>query len=644
MMSIFQPISLRSLFWFLAWIPLLFFHVGYWATWGGFAAAAFVSSFGSSKWCQRFFTSCSWTFILTSAMGTTLVLWTISAPGLWIALGCGLKVALNIHQLIIGFSLVAGCIAVGTSLVRWPLARLGESLCMMGLLGAIFSAHRHGMIHQPRWMVDFFVERSWNVLGMLRIGGVLAALTGVLYLISLALAEGGGAKWKRLVMLLVGTTLVWAVSDQIAAPAVNLPPAEPPPMSSDLPPPPPPPDRVALVIFEDWFRPPQEILFSLAQVAKDSVSSSDTTGKKTISSQVHLLAEMPVVPALIHSVASEPLKIRRPFLASYRFVSTLSSVDPTEVLGPEELGDPAWSPEQKKTFVEVQPHQKMDLLVTEITKDEPLSGGKIAKIKEWLEKSIAVSEKAVVKDTGKPLQDLIAGKQSCGMEQLSVALVDMLRRAGIPAQLNEGFVYAPGPEFKKEILLTSLHRQHWAEVFLAGVGWTPVPLHPENVLDKTDPPPQPDLEDLLARLNEQEDPDQSSVAGIQVKAPIGHLLKILCVGLLVLILHPFLLAFSRKSLLLSLRHELSILRLSGLTRGFGESWEEFIERTKLRSNICSMALSRTLDLVKAASEPNGESSRVEPAWLAFQVWFILPGLLIQRMIHQFNNNPNHLTA
>jgi hypothetical protein len=280
----------------------------------------------------------------------------------------------------------------------------------------------------------------------------------------------------------------------------------------------------------------------------------------------------------------------------------------------------------------------------ELIKDEPLSGGKIGKIKEWLEESIAVSEKAGDKDSGKPLQDMIADKQPCGMEQLSRALVDMLRRAGIPAQLNEGFVYAPGPEFKKEILLTSQHRQHWAEVFLAGVGWTPVPLHPTNILDKPDPSPQPDLEDLLARLNEQEDPDQPPVTGIEVSTPMIHILKFFSVGLLGLVLHPLFLAFSRKSLLLSFRHELRILRLSGLARGFGESWEEFIERTKLRSRFCSDALSRTLDLVKAASEPQGESSRVEPAWQAFKVWFILPWLLIQQMLHKFKNKPNQLTA
>ena len=643
-MSIVQPITLRSLFWFLAWSPLLYLHVGYWALWGGLTAASFASSFSLSKWCQRFFTSLSRASTFAAAMGATLVLWAISAPGLWIMLGCGLKMALNIHQMIVGFLLVMGCIAVANSLARWPLARLGEALCMIGLWGAIFSAHRHGMIQHPRWMVDLLVEWNWNVLEGLRIGGVFAALAGVLYLISLALAEGSGAKWKRLVMLLFGTIVVWAFSDRIGAPAVNLPRAEPPPKSSDLPPPPPPPDRIALVIFEDWFRPSQEILFSLAQVEKDDVSSSDTTQAKTINSQVHLLVEMPMVPALIRSVASKTMKVRRPFVASYRFVSTLSSSDPTGALGPEELGDPAWSPEQKQTFVEVQPHQKLDLLVSEIIKDEPLSGGKITKIKEWLEESIAVSEKAGEKDSGKPLQDVIADKQPCGMEQLSRGLVDMLRRAGISAQLNEGFVYTPGPEFKKEILLTSQHRQHWAEVFLAGVGWTPVSLHPNNVLDKADPSPQPDLEDLLARLNEQEDPDQPPVTGVEVRTPMIHILKFLFVGLLGLVLHPLLLAFSRKSLLLSLRHELRILRFSGLARGFGESWEEFIGRTKLRSRICSDALCRTLDLVKAASEPNAESSRVEPAWQAFKIWFILPWLLIQRMLHKLKNNPNHLTA
>jgi hypothetical protein len=643
-MRLLQTVTLRSLFWFLACSPLLYLRLGNWAPWGAFAAAALVSSLVLSNWRERIFKYRSPALAFAAAMAVVLMGWLVSAPGLWIRLGCDLEMALDIHQMILGFSLVGGCIAAWQSLDRWPLARLGEALCMMGLFGAIFSAHRHGMIQQPRWMVDICVEWNWNVLRGLRIGGFLAALAGVLYLILLALAEGRGAKWKRFVMWMVGAAVVWAVSDRIGAPAINLPRAEPPPMSSDLPPPPPPPDRVALVIFEDWFRPPQEIFFSLARVEKDVVSSRDTTRAKTIKSQVHLLVEMPMVPALIRYVASETLKVRRPFVASYSFISTLSSGDPTEVLGPEDLGDPAWSLEQKRTLVEVQPHQKVDLLVMELIKDEPLSGGKIGKIKEWLEESVAVSEKAGDKNSGKPLQDIIADKQPCGMEQLSRALVDMLRRAGIPAQLNEGFVYAPGPEFKKEILLTSQHRQHWAEVFLAGVGWTPVPLHPNNILDKADPPPQPDLEDLLARLNEQEDPDQPSVTGKEVRTPMIHILKFLFVGLLGLVLHPLLLAFSRKSLLLSFRHELRILRLSGLSRGFGESWEEFIERTKFRSRFCSDALSRTLDLVKAASEPKGESSRVEPAWQAFKVWFILPWLLIQRMLHKFKNKPNQLTA
>ena len=503
-MIIFQSILVRSVFWLLAWTPLLFFRVGRWSALGCLAAAATVSVVSLSRRGSRFLSARFPALLLIGVVTAMVVAAVVSAPGFWLSFGCPLGAALMIHQIMAGFSLAGCSILAGQALSRWTLTRLLEAICMTALLASVFAAHRYGMIQQPAWMVDVFVERNWNVLRGLRTGGLVAALVGMLYLVLSDIAAGMGSKWKRLTMVLVGIAVAWSVSDRIEAPAVNPPRAEPPPpMSSDLPPPPPPPDRVALVIFQDWFRPSQEIFFSIAP-AENAGDSKVDNGGKTIRSEVHLLGDAPAVPALVRSVASEPLKARKPFVASFKIVSIPSSFDPTEVLAPEEIGNPLWTQCEKNNFLEVQPHQRMDQLVADIIRDELLVGGKIARIRDWLEKNIPVSEKAGSKYPGSPFQDLITGRKPCGMEQASRALVDMLRRAGIAARSADGFVYAPGPEFKKEVLLTSQHRQHWAEVYLGTGGWTPLPLHPENVLDKADPVPQPDLEDLLARLNDQQ--------------------------------------------------------------------------------------------------------------------------------------------
>ena len=635
-MSLFQPMLLRSVFWFVAWIPLLSFQIGKWAVLGGLVSAALVSLTAGKKWHKAILHRS--VFLIFMALTLVFIGPILSAPGVWIRLGLDLERSLEIHQVILGFSLVFASIIAGQSFSRWPLGRFGEALCMMGLLAAIFSEHRHGMIQEPRWLMDIFIEWNWNVLKGLRIGGFFAAFVAMVYLISSAHADGTGGKWKRFTTLLMGTALFWMVLDQIGSPSVLPPREEPPPLSSDLPPPPPPPDRVALVTFEDWFRTPKEILFSLVKVNPDSAARHVRTNEKTIQTRVHLLVEMPSVPALIGTVASETLKARSPFVAAYGFRSIPSLGDPTEVLGPDELEDPSWSPEQKKTFIEFQPNPKVDLLVSEIIKDEPLAGGKIAKIKEWMEQNIPVSEKAGRENPEKPIQDVIVEKQPCGMEQLTRAFVDMLRRAAVPAKLNEGFVYAPGPEFKKEILLTSQHRQHWAEVFLTGSGWSPVVLHPDNVLDRTEPPPQPDLEELLARLHEQEVHEPAFLADQELEIPAFHFAMASVVGLFFLALHPLFLALSRRPQFSSLRHELRMLRLSGFERGFGESWEEFIERTASHSRTSSRALSRTLKLLKTAKEGDGKSSRIESSWQACKIWWNLPWLLTQRIFRASTQN------
>jgi hypothetical protein len=84
------------------------------------------------------------------------------------------------------------------------------------------------------------------------------------------------------------------------------------------------------------------------------------------------------------------------------------------------------------------------------------------------------------------------------------AAAELLRLAGLESRVISGFRYDPGKgsafHFKEVILLTDAHSAYWVEWRTPETDWRPLVIHPETVLDdKAQPPPEEDLENLLAQ-------------------------------------------------------------------------------------------------------------------------------------------------
>ena len=618
-------LPVRSFFWSLAWSPLLTWKVGPWAPAG--AALAVV---GLCIGARRLSGASCWR-ILGGAACMVLAAIGLGQPGLWTGLGVGLGTALGLHQALVGLGLVASSTLAGLALREWRVAKLGEAFCMAALLGSMLAAHRHGMVHQPAWFSDLLLSRGWNLLDGLRFAGLGGAGLGIVYVLSASLAEGRRLTRSQALLLLAGLWAAWAVSSRVGSPQIHRPPPPPPPLSSDLPPPPPPPDRVALVVFGSWFKPSGPVLFSTTP--PESRPGAVGAPPREVESEVHLFEASDRPPALISAAALEKLPARKAFAGRYRIRSVPPGTSPTEILGPEELGAPDWTPEQLAKATEYPPHPELSALAARLAEPEALAGGRIGAIKVWLEKNIPVSEKAAPTEP-QPFEAFAAGllaRKPCGMEQLARAAVDLLRRAGIPARLAEGFAYDPGKEFKRELLLTSQHRQHWPEVYLKESGWTPLPLSPEQILDRPEPPPQQDLEDILARMNEEPDAPLPAAASGEQRATRRLALLLAGAGGCLVLLHPLFLFLLPRTSRASLRHELRLLRLAGLARAFGESWEEFAGRISVRSPRCGSALLGTLKVVIQSLD--GEGSQVRPVLHAMMVWLLLPKVFVLRLFN-----------
>jgi hypothetical protein len=632
-MNGFYILVARSVFWLGACSPFLSLKIGLSSLWGAIFAVLAICGASRARRVSEALRNRAFGLFLTGAILVLAIGSVMSAPGLWLRIGCGFETALVLHQIALGFSVVSICVFVGQAFARWPLFRLAEAFGMVMLSSAVFAPHRHGMIHQPAWLADAFMDSGWNVLDGLRLAGIAAAAAGVFFLMASSLPPGKVEIWKRFTVTFAILLLAWFFSAQVGAPPLSVPKVERPPLSSDLPPPPPPPERVALVIFHDWFHQSQEIFFSSNKITSIMSDIKADVSDPAIRSEVHLLESGEKIPSLLRALDWAKLPARKPFIASYRVHSSPLAEDPVDALGMDELGSADWTPAQKMEFLETAPHSEMETLVESLAAEEPLVGGKIARIRRWLEQNVPLSEKAAEQAAGMSVQDLVVRKQPCGMEQLAGGLADMLRRAGVPARVADGFVYSPGTEFKKEVLLTSQHRRHWAEVHLKKGGWTPLSLHPENVMDRPDPPPQAELEDLLAQLNEKNDPERPADPARDFWSHTPTSIQAFLLALLgFFIFHPLGIVFFAQSAVLSLKHELCVFRLAGFRRNFGESWDEFAARVADCSPICSASLRATLAMLPASGPTVCQPLSIRPVLSALMIWMNLPYLMGTRIV------------
>ena len=562
-----------------------------------------------------------------------IIIWGTRPSALAAITSADMATVLRLHQATLGGGLTLTFLLVLQGLPRWVWLRWVEAFLFLVVLSAVLEAHREGHLQRPSWLSDILVEHDLPLLAVLRYAGIAAALlTGIYFAVFARGSHGRRSRWLGVAFFATTMAFGLALSSLVAPPKVQLPVTVlPPPPQEDEPPPPPPPRNVALVLFQDWFRLPSSLdgcYFTVDQLEHDA-GRMVSPQSRTVTSEVHLLVEDAGLPAFVGSVLKEPLQARGPFVSSFKFVSVL--LDP-EVFSysvhEDSLGDPGWTAEERRTLLQCDLDADARALTGKTSGDALSAGYKVAAVMEWLQRHVALSEQSAQKRGDLTPSDLIRTKVG-SRAQMAQTAAQMIRSLGIPARVREGYFYPPGPEFRKEVLLTELHKRSWPEVYLKGQGWVPLPLQPDRVLDEPAPPPQADMEELLAQLSRQEKPkapqDANRATPVVRSWALLPAWGAVMLGAVFLCHPPVLMAYSRRRSEDCFLYQILMLRMTGFSRRFGEDWPAFFHRVSRHSRGAGENLTFAMSLLRL---PDVGVGWWRATCTCYRMWFSVPALIV----------------
>ncbi len=471
-----------------------------------------------------------------------------------------------------------------------PAFRFLQALALLGACAQMWAPHRYGHLERPYWMVEPLLEAG------IRPDDFLRALSGVLLVASfLILADLKSAtaqlSAKRAVGLAVVACLFISGVCFVLPQPLSRPLPEPtPPHAPDAPPPPPPPSKLAVVRFEGFCSPTDytddAYLFykkTASELLAPSEPPSDASAEQSPSSsgivsvktQVSLFSKETAVPNLIGSTSA---------VAASKFdTSRFQAAWEVQARFPRDAhGGPVWlemPADRSLTKLE-------EALWQGIFQSPRIRANKAAaRIKEELEKAGKLSEKAAISKEKWNLENFIFEDTTGGALNFANAASELLQIAGLESRIVSGFRYDPGKggafHFKEVILLTEAHSVDWVEWRAAGGDWRPLMIHPETVLDdKPQPPPEEDLENLLAKEQPPETAKktQANLPGDQPEW--DKVLWPLLLGFLMIVLLAYGsdLAWGNNPELTVFAWMILLLRGLGWRCERGEGWDTFARR------------------------------------------------------------------
>jgi hypothetical protein len=314
---------------------------------------------------------------------------------------------------------------------------------------------------------------------------------------------------------------------------------------------------------------------------------------------VYLLAEHDHAFAVDYPVSIVQLKNPRPnrFKATYRAYSVAPAYSVSQ-LSSTPVGDPRWTPDVREHYLALHPDRRYSDLAREVTKDASQPIEKMLALTNYLSRTAiyTLTPNHTVKPDEDPVAPFLFGDHRGYCVHFAHALVYMARSLDIPARIGTGYLTDLSQAKDGHILLRMSDRHAWAEVFIAGIGWVPFDVQPDQVESHAET--QVDsklLEELMGVLEPGEEilPTDTSKdePGMQDPEPlwtpsrhhvVGTLLPLLtlCVIFKILLREGWRIAPSPQLKLrwgyISLA---SFLHDAGLSREYGETRSEFANRS-----------------------------------------------------------------
>lgn len=424
-------------------------------------------------------------------------------------------------------------------------------------------AHRNGAIHRPFALSDPLLQRGLDpTLGLLLVGGVAVAA-----LVTLVLRERHMGRWLLHGALLLGALVVLLALAAVSG--VMNPPIDDDALgllgdgederrdgqrggasgASDgmefqddynndqqrYP--------VGVVLFHDDYSPPNGVYYfrqgafsqyngrRLVAATRGDVDTDVASGFPLAPTRVETVEPQPWARRKIETTVAlltdhirpigleAPIELRpsqnpdpRRFRRIYRVWSAATDLDYGMLVGAP-VGDAAWSAEQQAHYQLAPDDPRYEALAKQIVAEvlpEPLQNDPVAQafaIQSWLSQRGTYSLKSKHAGADDPTAHFLFGDLVGYCVHFAHASTFLMRSLGLPARVATGYAVDESARQGGSALLISGQTSHaWPEMYVDGIGWLIVDVSPAQALSGAPPPPDPELQRLLAELARGERP------------------------------------------------------------------------------------------------------------------------------------------
>jgi hypothetical protein len=329
---------------------------------------------------------------------------------------------------------------------------------------------------------------------------------------------------------------------------------------------------------------------------------------------MYLLAEHDHAFAADYPVTITQLKNPRPnrFKATYRAYSVAPAYTLSK-LSARQVGDPRWTQDVKDHYLGQHNDKRYSDLALKLTKDANTPIEKINAITSYLSKTAiyTLTPNHEVKPNEDPVAAFLFGDNRGYCVHFAHAIVYMARSLGIPARIGTGYLTDLSQAKDGHILLRMSDRHAWAEVNIAGIGWVPFDVQPEQVESHAETQVDAKLleelmgvlepgEEILPTENTKDEAGMNETPEYWIPSR-AELIWTLVVTAALLALAKLLLRYGwrlapNSALRLSWAYisAASALHDQGITRNVGETRIEFANRTpnKILLNISQLVVTK----------------------------------------------------
>lgn len=272
--------------------------------------------------------------------------------------------------------------------------------------------------------------------------------------------------------------------------------------------------------------------FATTSTSRDVPSNMTMIPTKELDTRVALISSHTEPFGLVKPLQMKPVANPNPdkFERAYEVVSQVFTGDYQSILS-SPLVDPVWTDEVKDHYLQYPDDPRYKELADQIIAGIPeqyrdLPVARVLAINLYLgEKGKYTTRKRAVAGSEDPTADFLFGDMTGYCVHFSHSSVYLLRAAGIPSRVGAGYAVESRDRRGSALMILSSRAHAWPEVWVDGLGWFPMDVAPQTYLDPPIPPPDYDLQSMLAEMAREEGEEYEQIREIDFRQLLNRLLS-----------------------------------------------------------------------------------------------------------------------